>query len=125
LLSYDPEGHFPATGVFAVGTIVNLTCSIVGFNASQNQIWVKSCVSAVDESGHVISLSPIDVTIDKRLTNAYDRASARDSVVNGIPFQGKFGLTRPGNFRIRIELKDNIGKKTAVYEIPIVVVSHP
>lgn len=120
-LFHDAEHASPAGGVFSAGAEATIAFSIVGCSAEAGRVDVESRLSAVDEDGKVVSVQPIETTLDRRVKDAAERSA----LGNGLPCEFRVGLNRPGKFRFRIELKDNAGKRSAVHEVPFVVVPSP
>ncbi len=117
----DPNGRFPARGVFPVSGEPGVFFSVVGFDTTGDRVCVESKLSALDENGKSVSPRPTEITFDRRLTDPAERVR----LDRGLPTSFYIGLTRPGRFRLRLEFKDCIGEQSAVYEIPIVVVPSP
>jgi hypothetical protein len=120
-LTHDPNRNQPATGVFAEGTELNVWFVLVGFDASRERAWVESKVSAVDSTDKTASAQPVTSTLNRVFKDESDRNVAQ----GGLPTHFELGLTRAGAFRVRVELHDRIGKQSAMYEIPILVVPRP
>jgi hypothetical protein len=120
-LFHDEKGTFPAAGVFAVGTNVNLKFLLVGCDTNEGKLSVENTVTVVNDKGNTVCPEPIVTILEKQLGDPADRVA----VIKGLPARYQFGLTHAGKFWIKMKLRDKISNSFKVYDIPIVVVPSP
>ena len=114
-LSYDPEGKTGAGLTNVLGTRLFFRLVAVGFDRSQKKIDLTMTVQHYDEKGKELMPKPLTV---KTKSDDEEEVAKADSAT----FNGSFACNRPGTFKMKIVITDNVTNKSATFEAPLKVV---
>jgi hypothetical protein len=114
-LSYDAQGKSAAGLTNVLGTQLFFRMIAVGFDRSQKKIDMTMTVHYYDDKGKDLLPKPLMVSTK---TDDEEKVAKADSVT----FNGSFACNRPGSFKVKIVITDNMAKKSATFEVPLKVV---
>jgi hypothetical protein len=107
----DAEGATPAGGNLTVNQQFFIVGRAVGFARKDNRIYVVGKVQIRDSEGRKTMPQPTSFTVDQPAPEDLTHVAFNFSLI----------ANRPGRFTVQVELRDEIAKTTAVYELPLVV----
>lgn len=112
---HDADLNVPAGTTLVAGETLHYRFRVIGFDVSQKRVGLIMRAVVVDADGKSLGAKPLEV---KGETADPIKADARRAT-----FAGLAALSRPGEFKLRIEVEDTIGKKLTTFEMPIKVVA--
>src|SRR5262249_27099807 len=115
-LASDAQGTTPLGSNVTANQQVFIVGRAVGVARKDRRIHVVGNLSIRDSGGNSTMASTISFKVDQETEDL-------DEEDTHVDFNWSFMANRPGEFTIQIELRDEIAKTTAVYELPLVV--HP
>jgi hypothetical protein len=114
-LANDAEGKSPAGGNLTVNQSLFIVGKAIGFTRKENRIHVVGAMRIFDSAGKEMTPHPIAVAIEQEVSEDIRAADFNWSLI----------ANRPGQFKVRLELTDQIANRTVTYELPLVVHTPP
>jgi len=112
---HDSDASTPAGTTLIVGETLHYRFRVIGFDTSQKRVGLVMRAVMVDSDGKTLGAKPLEV---KGETADPAKADTRRAAFSGVA-----ALYRAGDFKLRIEVEDTIGKKLTTFETPIKVVA--
>jgi hypothetical protein len=112
---HDSDASVPAGTTLLVGETLHYRFRVIGFDTSQKRVGLIMRAVMVDADGKSLGARPLEV---KGETTDPVKADTRRAA-----FSGQAALHRAGEFKLRVEVEDTIGKKLTTFETPIKVVA--
>ncbi len=115
LYAQDRERRIYSNGYFTTGEVPYIHGDVVGFQLEDDAPKVKMTATLLDESGQTLQV--MESTFEKSL-----KRSRYGEPADSFPLTVKSPtLNRPGKFRLKITLEDQLGGKSAEYMLPLIV----
>jgi hypothetical protein len=111
----DADGKMPASGTFTIGQKMYFRFVAMGFDRSLKKIKLAMLVQTLEENGKELMPKPLRVEVGSEDPDQVAGA-------NSVTFNANLALNRPGAYRVRIILKDEVNNKELKVEVPIKVV---
>jgi hypothetical protein len=113
---YDDKFTVPAPVGGVVGQQLHYRMSIIGFHRATGKVVNEVAVEVLDKNKKVTQSKPLLFSVEED-----DEKRVKESPT--IAFNGWMGLTKPGEFTLRITVTDRNSKMTATFEAPLKVTS--
>lgn len=111
----DADGKFPVPLLGVAGQTMHFRLKAVNFDRSQGKIDALMTVQALDPTGNEPLSKPITAQIREDNPDTVKR-------VTHLSFNGLFSLNRPGDFRLKLTVKDNLTAQSTTLTLPLRVV---
>jgi hypothetical protein len=113
---YDAKFTVPAPVGGVVGQQLHYRLWIIGFDRAGGKVVNDMTVEVFDKDNKVVQSKPVHFRVEDD-----DEKRVKESPTLG--FNGWMGLSKPGEFTLRITVTDRNSKKTATFEAPLKVMA--
>jgi hypothetical protein len=111
---YDANFSVPAPAGGVVGQRLHYRLGVIGFDRSSGKIENEMMVEVLDKDGKLLQHKPLYFAAEKS-----DEKSVKELLV--LDLNGWMGLSKAGEFILRITVTDRNSKKKATWEAPLKV----